>query len=243
MKKLKQGIKVIIMFVLLFAIVGTPLLFMEYQNRRIINEIVLSPMQPVQIDGKNELIQDYNIWERIGIITQTIKVRSSILTDFKNEEIANLAVTEIIKTMEKQLTTLCEYNALPELTFSNLIEASVFKETYAYQPEEISSKLSISIWAIQAEYEDYYIYAYMDTEMSALYDITILSQNDDFVYQPDISKNGFLEYLLTFSPVSDIYVGDELFMANGSYTEQIISLHLCSINEVTNQFTNYRFTD
>lgn len=243
MSRLKQGIKVIIMFALLFAVVGAPLFYMEYQNRHMINEIILSPMQPIQTDGENGTAQDYNIWERIGIINQSVKVKSSVLTDFKNENIANQAVTEIVKTMEKQLTTLCEYNALPDLTFSEVIDVSVFKETYTYQTEVIRSDFSISVWAIDAEYENYHVYAYMDTEMLALYDITIQSKNNNFIYETDISANGFLEYLLTFSPITDVQERDELFSANGSYLRQTIVLHLYSVNKETNQFTAYRFRE
>lgn len=241
MHRLKQGMKIIIMFVLLLAVVGAPLFYTEYQNRHMINEIILSPMQPIHTNGENETEKDYNIWERIGIVNQSVKVRSSVLSNFKNEDIANQAVTEIAKTMEKQLTTLCEYNVLPDLTLSDVIQVSVFKETYTHQTEALRSELSISVWAIEAEYENYHVYAYMDTKLSALYDVTIQAKNHNFIYETDISANGFLEYLMTFSAIPNVQEREELFSANGSYLGQTIVLHLYSVNKETNKFTSYRF--
>lgn len=242
MNRLKQGIKIIIMFVLLIAVVGTPLFYMEYQNQHMIDEIILSPIEPIQTGGDNVTPQDYNLWERINIVNQSVKVvSSSLIADFKNENVANQALTEIIKTMEKQLMTLCEYNALPDLMFSDVLQVSVFKETYTLQTEALRSELSISVWAIEAEYENYHIYAYMDIELSALYDVTIQAKKQNFVYESDITANGFLEYLMTFSDIPDVQEHKELFSANGSYSGQTIVLHLYSVNKETNKFTSYRF--
>lgn len=236
MNKLKQCIKVILMFVLLTAIVGAPLLYKEYQNSRMINEFIISPLQT---DVTNDTKQKYSFWERIGTVDKSVKIRTSILDDFNYGSLAVKAEAEIIKSMEKQLITVSEYNALPDLTFSEPQYVSVFKETYTKMSP--SAELEISVWAIYAEYEDYYIFAYMDTETSALYDITILSQTDNFIYQSDISENGFLEYLLTFSPIPNVQERDELFSATGSYTEKVIELYLYSVNKSTEQFTAYRF--
>lgn len=238
MNRLKQGINITVMFVLLVAVVGAPLFYMEYQNQHMINEVILSPMEPIQTGSDNITPQDYNLWERIKIVNQSVKVASSsIITDFKNENVANQAITEIVKNMEKQLTTLCEYNALPDLAFSDVLQVSVFKETYILQTEV----LSISVWAIYAEYENYHVYAYMDTELSALYDVTIQAKKQNFIYETDISANGFLEYLMTFSAIPNVQEREELFSANGSYLGQTIVLHLYSVNKETNKFTSYRF--
>ena len=207
-----------------------------------INEIILSPMEPIQTGGDNVTPQDYNLWERIKIVNQSVKVvSSSIISDFKNENVANQAITEILKAMEKQLTTLCEYNALPDLVFSDVLQVSVFKETYTLQTEVLRSELSISVWAIDAEYENYHVYAYMDTELSALYDVTIQAKKQNFIYETDISANGFLEYLMPFSAIPNVQEREELFSANGSYSGQTIVVHLYSVNKETNKFTSYRF--
>lgn len=236
MIKLKKCIKVILMFVLLFAVVSAPLFYTEYQNKSMINEFVISA---VHTDGTNSTKQKYNFWERIGTVNESVKIRTSLFNYFYDDASAFKAEEEIINSMEKQLKTLCKYNALPNLTFSQVKQLSVFKETYTNMPP--SDELKISVWAIYAEYENYHVYAYMDTETSALYDITILSKNDSFIYQSDISENGFLEYLLTFSPIPNVKERDELFSATGSYTEKTIVLHLYSVNKSTEQFTVYRF--
>lgn len=243
MSRLKQGIQIIMIFVLLFAVVGAPLVYMQYQNRHMLNEVRLAPMQPWQTDAKNEIAQDYNIWERIGIINQSVRVSSPFLSAFKDESIANQAIAEIIKAMEKQLTTLHEYHALPDLTFSDVLEASVSKETYTYKTETIRSDLSISVWAIHAEYESFHVYVYMDTKISALYDVTIQSKKNYFIYGKDISENGFLEYLQTFSPIPDVQEREEMYTAYGSYMGKTVALYLYSVNKETNKFTEYKFNE
>ncbi len=236
MINLKQCIKVILMFVLLIAVAGAPLFYTEYQNNSMINEFIISP---VQTDGTNSTKQKYNFWERIGTVDKSVKIRTPLFSYFNYDNLAGKAEAEIIKSLEKQLTIVCEYNALPDLTFSEAKQLSVFKDTYTNM--QSSAELEISVWAIYAEYEDYHIYAYMDTETSALYDITILSKTDNFIFQSDISENGFLEYLLTFSPIPNVQERDELFSANGSYTEKTIVLYLYSVNKSTKQSTAYRF--
>ncbi len=256
MNRLKQGIKIAMMFVLLFAIVCAPLGYMEYQNRRMIDKITLSPIRLSWTDSVKEPAQDYNFWERIGMVNQSVRVQSSALTEFGNESVADLAAAGLVRTMEEQLKKLCEYNALPELELSEPTAVSVFKETYTSADEANQSDLSLSVWEITAEYENYYICAYMDAEISALYDITIIAESQSiiydagasaavgsagFIYDADISEVGFLKYLLDFSPVPDVKERDELFTANAYYSEDTIVLRLYSVNKETNRYTSYRF--
>lgn len=243
MSRVKQAIKIIVMFVVLFMIVGAPLAYMKYQNRHMLNEVRLSSTQPQQTDNKGETVQNYNIWERIGIINQSVRVSSPLLSAFKNESITNQAIGEIIKTMEKQLAMLREYRALPELTYSEVLQISISKETYIYQTDALHSDLSISVWAIDAEYEDFYVCAYMDTKISALYDVTIQMKDSGLVYENQISKNGFLEYLQTFSPLPDVKEREEVYAVNDAYTAKEIVLRLYSVNTKTNKFTIYSFND
>lgn len=242
MRIVKQAISIIIMFVILFAIVGAPLVYMQYQNRHMLNEVRLAPMQPGQTNTKDETTQNYNIWERIGIINQAVRVSSPFMSVFKNESIANQAIAEIIDTMEKQLKTLIEYHALPELTFSEVLQVSIFRETYTCQTDNLHSDLSISVWAIDAEYKNFHVYAYMDTKVSALYDVTIESNKDYLTYEKKISEKGFLEYLLTFSPIPDVKEREEAYTAYGSYMGKTATLYLYSVNKETNKFTEYKFS-
>lgn len=242
MSSVKQTIKIIIIFVILFAIVGAPLVYMQYQNRHMLNEVRLTPMQSWLTNIKDEITQNYNIWERIGIINQAVRVSSPFTSAFKNESIANQAISEIIKTMENQLKMLIEFHALPELTFSDVLEVSIFKETYTCQTDKLYSDLSISVWAIDAEYKNFHVYAYMDTKVSALYDVTIESRKKYWVYGKEISENGFLEYLLTFSPIPDVKEREEVYTAYGSYMGESATLYLYSVNKETNKFTEYKFS-
>ncbi len=242
MRIVKQAISIIIMFIILFVIVGAPLVYMQYQNRHMLNEVRLAPMQPGQTNTKDETTQNYNIWERIGIINQAVRVSSPFMSVFKNESIANQAIAEIIDTMEKQLETLVEYHALPELTFSDVVQVSIYRETYTCQTDKLYSDLSISVWAIDAEYKNFHVYAYMDTKVSALYDVTIESRKKYWVYGKEISENGFLEYLQTFSPIPDVKEREEVYTAYGSYRGESAALYLYSVNKVTSKFTEYKFS-
>ena len=72
MSSVKQTIKIIIIFVILFAIVGAPLVYMQYQNRHMLNEVRLTPMQSWLTNIKDEITQNYNIWEPVSYTHLTL---------------------------------------------------------------------------------------------------------------------------------------------------------------------------
>lgn len=235
MSRLKQYTIVIVMFLLLFAVVLMPLLYFEYQNEYVLMEFFVSPTHTPHLDIPNTQKQTYSIWERLDILNNSVMVRASIPVGSK---------AELQKKMEEQLTLLFLDHALPALSFSEVMEISVYKETFIdaksspADSDKLNPDLTINVWAISAEYQDIYVYAYMDTVTYALYDITIISKNTDFLYPAGTSANGFLEYLKTISDIpSDMR---KSFSAAGYYAKRQISLCLYSIG-ADEQKTIYRF--
>lgn len=244
MDRWKQGMKVIMMFMVLFGIVFAPFLYTEFQNRRMINQFVLSPIETIKSDEEREIKQEYNIWERIECVNQATKVSSSVVkvSYYENEDTINPTIEEVITTMEMQIALLCEYHALPDFRPSGIIEASVCKETYIEQSKGSGFDFLFSVWAVDVEYESYSISAYMDTEKFTLYDISVISYVEDFSYEYEgNSPENYLEYLAMFSPVPDLQGQNEIYYVNDLYSERSIELYLCKINMNTNHFTTYRF--
>ena len=235
MSRLKKHATVIAMFLLLFAVVLTPLFYFEYQNEHVLMEFFVSPTHTAHLDIPSAQKQNYSIWERLDILNASVTVRASVPVESK---------TELRKKMEEQLAAVALYQALPDLSFSGVMEVSVYKESYidaasssAY-PDRLNPDLTINVWAISAEYRDFYVYTYMDTVTYALYDITILSKNTDFLYPAGTSENGYLEYL---KAISDIPSGlRKPFSAAGYYAKRQISLCLYSIG-ADEQKIIYRF--
>lgn len=243
MSRIRQAMLIIVMIAALLLIICVPLAHMQYQSRHIMNEVKLFPVNTQQTDNRGEVIQSYSIWERIGLVSQSVRVSSPLTSAFKSERIASQAIAEIIKTMGKQLQALQRYNALPELNYSEVLQASVTKETYI-STDAHRSDLSLSVWAINAEYEDFRVYAYMDTKISALYDVTIKSKNAGLTYETVSGlENGFLEYLQAFSPLPDMDEREEAYSVNDAYTANEIVLHLYSVNTKTGKLTIYNFND
>ena len=246
MKNTMQSIKIVLMFVLLLSVVCIPLLYIEYHNNHLLNEISVSPVQTAELNDPNIAMENYNIWDRIGImINEPIGVRTRTFTDSPNDYLTNEAESELLQTMEEQLMIVYEHNSLPELTFSEIVQVSIFKDTYMIMSSSqgytnvLDSELSISVWAIEAEYQDFNINVYMDTETSALYYITISSKNTNFIYQPEISAKGFFEYLKTFSDIPN--ENEEIFSASSVYSERKIALYLTSVNKNTEQIHHIFF--
>lgn len=249
MLRLKQYIKIISLFALLFVVVSVPAFFMEHQRNLSFNKTVFYPVDAVQFGDNNDSHgndpheQDYSIWDRIKLIGgANVAIQSVEYTDF--EANANLRES-LLPLVEEQLSLLQSFGALPDLSFSDVVSTLFTKITYAdvvpttEEYANISNAESlIHIWEVQIEYRDFHVLAYMDTYNSVLYDITILSESNSFLYSSSISENGFLEYLQQFS--NEPNEGDNVFTAGGYYTERMIRLYPVLLNTQTRQMSPYR---
>lgn len=246
MTRLKQYIKIMALFALLFGVVSIPAFFIKHQSDHSFDQIVLYPVDGVQFGsddgshGDNPPVQDYSIWDRIKLIGSSgVVIQSAEYTDLQAN--ANLRES-LLPVMEEQFMLLQTFNALPDLSFSDIVSASFSKVTYMDASSAVSIPESmLRIWEIQIEYRDHYILAYMDADISALYDITVLSKNNDFQYASSISENGFWDYLRLFSDGTNERINGVAI--DCAYGDRIISLFPVMVSEQTGQVIPCRVGD
>ena len=231
MNTLKQGMIILSLFALLFAIVFVPMFYMEYQNSTMLKEFYISPVKTTRLDSPSPKNEDYNIWEHIGIKEHSVVVTATVPAESN---------TELREKMEEQLAVICRYKALPALSLTGVKQVSVMKETYMEKPSSgdyvdiHDSDHVLNVWGITVEYQHYVVCAYMDAETDAIYDVTIVTKDTDFLYSSEITDTGFLEYLKSFSEEpTDSGIA---FSAGSYYSKGKICLYLQDSRQ-----TVYRF--
>lgn len=244
MIRLKRSIIVCFLFALLFIVISLPVFLMEHQKEFSLGEVVPYSVETVQL-GHNEedhsespTVEALSIWERIKLLGSSVSTAVTG-THAVTEAQANI----VLSVLEEQLRSLVSFSALPDLSFSDAVSVSFVKETYMPISSDryvnlIKPDHMISVWKIQAEYQDFCVLAYMDTEISAIYDITISSKGSDFLYPSSISEIGFLEYLLEFFDGEN--KSGDVFSAGGFYSEKMICLYPLSVDKQTGQTVAYR---
>ena len=244
MIRLKRSVIVCSLFALLFVVFSVPVFLMEHQRKFSLNEVVPYSVETVQL-GRNEGVhsespaaESLSIWERIKLLGSSVSTAVTG-THAVTEAQANI----VLSVLEEQLQVLVSFDALPDLSFSDAASISFVKETYMPISSDgyvnlIKPDQMISVWKIQAEYPNFRVLAYMDTELSAIYDITISSKGSDFLYPASISEVGFLEYLLEFSDGEN--KSGDVFSAGGFYSGKMICLYPLSVDKQTGQIVSYR---
>ncbi len=231
MSRLKQGGKIAGMFLLLFAIALGPLFFLGQRTRDLIGKVTVKEVQAARLEKKqSERVQ--NLWEQIEAVREdgtTILAPAEKLTSHDGLQ----GTDEIMETMEQQLSLLGSCHGLPALSCSGRQQESVYQEIYMDRTETADlgePGRTLSVWAIYAEYDDFFLYAFMDTETGALYELDLTAKKEDFLYQrEDISADSFLEYLQSFCPIPEDL--DRQFSAHCVYTGRKISLYLVSMDK------------
>ncbi len=236
MSGFKQNVKIIFLFVLLFAVVFLPVFYTEYNQTHTLNQVVTYPVQ--QMEAQTDANHSYNIWERIQAVQGAVVETKINTQDLKTNGSGYSAEDDLRRIVEDQLAAIQKQNALPELFFSDQAQASVSQRSYV---DLDHTELAINVWSILLEYPDYYIQTYMDAETFALYQVVILLKNSDITISPKLSANGFLEYLKTFSEIPS--GEEEIFSANGFYGDRMIYLNLSSVNKENGKYTVYYFGD
>ena len=228
MKRFRKFIKLAGMFLLLFALVSLPLLYTEYHNSHLLNHIALSPVQTVSLEKEADQQDQYDMWARLENIDQAVVIRA---VEFHNrEQETEEEKQNLLRRMEEQLASLHRYGCLPELDFAGAGPSFICREIYlesdAYEDHTAINRadLSVSVWNILVDYEDFYVQVYMDAETSALYDVMLLSKEKDFVYRQDSSADQLMEYLKSFSELPP--EKEWKFTVQGYYTEKTVKLSL-----------------
>lgn len=244
MIRLKRSIIVCSLFALLFVVISVPVFLMEHQKEFSLGEVVPYSVEAVQL-GRNEeghsespAAETLSIWERIKLLGSSVP--TAVTGTHANTE---TQVNNMLSVLEEQLRSLVSFSALPDFSFSDEVSISFAKETYMPISSDgyvnlIKPDHMINIWKIQAEYQDFRVLAYMDTEISAIYNITISSKGAHFLYPSSVSEVGFLEYLLEFSDGEN--KSGDVFSAGGFYSGKMICLYPLSVDKQTGQIVSYR---
>ncbi|MGI6094507.1 MAG: hypothetical protein ACOYBL_03645 [Lachnospiraceae bacterium] len=235
MNRRRQSIKIIVLFGILFAFIWTSDIFMEYKDKYLLDKMVSYPVEKELFDDGEETAKEYTIWDRIKIIKNSVAVtRAAAFTDLETEAIEK---EELLYTMEEQLITMQSMGMLPELSFSGAMQSFALKETY--MPDESYPELAVRVWVIYAEYPDFYLCVYMDSDISAIYDINILHKYGlSELYQSEIFPEEFLDYLYTFSKGEED--PEDVFETIGYYGKYRLYLYPISVNKKTGQENSYQ---
>ncbi|NBI61991.1 hypothetical protein D3Z38_02650 [Clostridiales bacterium] len=223
MRKQKQWVEILLLFMVLILIAATPLILADEQSSSLMNKVVLSPNEADdQPAGKISASQE-SMWDRIRCIRQFSYVK--VMTETDSAFFSKQAKEELIRTMEEQLTAIKKHHALPSLDFTAMRRAESSKIIYWQDNAQLES--GVSTWYLCVEYPNFSVYAHMDAETSALYEVTILfdvSKKASLIFSSDINEKGFLQYLNAFSK------GDSMQKNNvtvkGEYTKKRIHLAL-----------------
>lgn len=229
----KQYIQIIGLAAALLLIVSLPAAFTKKDSGYRVGEIELFS---VEADFFQKPKEEYNIWEQVKLIRDSSVVWESKLNDYIPESQIKETETELLQEMEVQLRIIQSYHGLPELTFSDMEHCVIKKATFMSTEHKKYAEV-LDLWIIQAVYHEFAISVYMDCKTFALYDVSILSKNDDFVYPSDLTSDGFWEYLNAFSTFDG--TNDDMFSAHTSYGAQGIHLHLWSENKTTHNTSMY----
>lgn len=249
MTGVKQIARIASLFLLLFAVVTVPALLLERRSGRLLNTATCYSVEAVELGGAvaaeadlgpgGEEAETGTLWERLALINSADVAiegeKYELYVDLEEEAPRK----ELLPHMEEQLGRLVELNALPPLFFSGVRQVSFTRKTYMQTPGESWTEGALSLWDIQASYEGdtahsvkygvtinynegLYVRVLMDAETYALYEITIIAKNDPFLYPAEISAQGYLDYLQTFSSRPEEDAGR--IAVDGRYGERAIYL-------------------
>lgn len=235
--KCKEAVKIIVLFALLLGIVCIPAVLIKNQSAYMENEAVLFPTEADSFHASSA--ESYNLWELVKIPQKTTSVRMVDASDFESRTITNESVKELIQCMEVQIRKIQDCKGLPEFEFSEVLKGYAVSDLYmdTVHPNYVNV---LGVWAIYAQYKDFSVIAYMDTQTYALFEVELQSETEEFTYQADVTADGFLEYLSFFSRIDS--EASEVFFAHGDYEERKMHLYLMSADKNTRKKISYRFS-
>ncbi len=232
-RKQKQWIKILLLFMALILIAATPLILADAQSSSLMNKVVLSLNETDdQPAGKISASQE-SVWDRIRRVQRFSYVKVKTETD--SAFFSKQAKEELIQAMEEQLTVIKKYHALPSLDFTAARRAESSRVIYWQGDSQLES--GISTWHLCVEYPNFRVYAHMDAETSALYEVTILfdvSKKANFTLSSDINEKGFLQYLNAFSKGASM--AKNKVTVKGQYTKKRIHLALVFDDEKQTEY-------
>ncbi len=208
------------MFAALAVIAAMPFLLLEYELRRCVVGEVISVGAAAFSREETEV---YGLRERIGALFGGVCVDSGV---------AGEDAERIVSAAEREVARLSALSVIPTLPKSARLRADVIKNTYI----ERETGKTVSVYEVEARYADYVVYAYIDTDTSAICDVTVYS-NEDLIYASGISADGFIAYHESFYSAPGSFSG---FEAHTVYEKRLASVCLSSVGEDGERIV-YRF--
>lgn len=192
----KQSLYILALSLLLVAVASLPLVLTGFQNHQLINDLHVAALPIESVENNQMLSKKYNTLQRLNIIKNSISIvatNGGILKYQNASENEQSNHFDLIRTMEQELATMQNENILPHLDFPDDCHASFVKKTFI---DSKNPDVSVSIWDISAEYQNFSVKVYMDTETSMLYEVSISTTNDEiFAYEPFFTFESFDHYL------------------------------------------------
>lgn len=227
----KQPLCILALSLLLIAVASLPLILTGFQNHQLMNDLHIDDLPIESVENNQMLSKKYNTLQRLNIIKNSVSIvatNGGVLKYQNTAENAQSNHLDLIRTMEKELTTMQNENILPHFDFpDDCRHASFVKKTFI---DSNNPDVSVSIWDISAEYKDFSVKVYMDTETSMLYEVSISTTNDEiFAYEPFFTFESFDHYLqIGNTETKDI---PKVFFTHAMYETSQITLSIFCIDQ------------
>ncbi|MEG0392615.1 MAG: hypothetical protein RR626_07615 [Anaerovoracaceae bacterium] len=191
--KMKQIVKLALLFAFLIFVAFFPIYLSSMQNRTLINHPVFAKMENEEI-GNQEVNDEVHAFERLWIIIMANSKDNGIITERNDLQSENNHSKEVISRMEKEIISLQNQGMFPNFSFSS--EYKLWKFNKITFMDYNTPSVLVSVWDITIGYDDFYVKCWLDSETNKIYQIEILSEEkhlelENFKFNP-IS---FLDYL------------------------------------------------
>ncbi|MCI8645774.1 MAG: hypothetical protein HFE76_03020 [Firmicutes bacterium] len=268
LKKKRSLLLVLLMMALLLGTAAIPNFFTAWQSRGSFDKTTLFTVGTGDLEDQT-LSED--LWERLkilrgNVLTQTQGKdgsRASIAQDWISgkdyqivsysdgagmaevvsaEKLSERMKRRLAKRAEKQLKKLQSFGVFPAVSFAGRKDISAEKQIYM---DMDNPDRSFSVWEIHMDYPDFFVCVFMDTETSALCEVSLARDAGPALYQKGKEqqlKDGFLKYLNTFSRVPGEHAGRaERFHVEGLFSQDRVCLYPASTDRQGKHTVSYQF--
>ena len=267
LKKKRSLLLVLLMMALLLGTAAIPILFTSWQSRGSFDKTTLFTVGTGDLEE-----QTLDLWERLKIFRGNVLVQTQgksgsrarmaqervsgkgyqIVSYSDGAAMAEVAVAgekpskkmkmALAKRAEKQLKKLQSFGVFSTVSFAGRKVISAEKQIYM---DLDNPARSFSAWEVHMDYPGFFVCVFMDTETSALYNVSFAQDTGMSIYQKGKEqqlKDGFFKYLNTFSRVSGDHAGRaERFYAEGLFSPVRVSLYPASTDRQGKHTVSYQF--
>ncbi|MCI8342017.1 MAG: hypothetical protein HFE62_02210 [Firmicutes bacterium] len=237
MEKLRQSFVILMLFVLLTAVAVAPVFVTNHNNERLLGNISVKKL-PEEKQEISSGTHSKDVKERIKIIKKSLVVKTFRYKKYQNDETYYEKMTNmnVLSIMEEQLSFIQNLG----LSFDDGHAISMVEKTTYMDTENPNEE--VSIWKIDAEYNDFYITAYIDAKTNVVYEIIILLKklsfiDDSYALYPENFIKEFSDYLeFDYDHIEE---NEEQFSVGADWSEFMMNLFILSVNETTGELVEY----